>query len=387
MPVSQAAPDLVAICQAYQRFGWAVFPVNGKIPTTRHGCKDASTDQALAKIWYSRYPTRGIALATGKPSGIWVLDIDGPAGEDTLAALEIEHGELPATAEVTTAKGRHLYFRMPEGRDVRNSASQIGEKIDVRGTGGYVVLPPSPHPSGEAYEWARGKKPTKVGIAHAPAWLQEMATAPMQDPETGERFYVPDEIPEGQRDTTIFKLGCSLRAKGLSEEAIYAALLVENRDRCQPPLSDKEIGEKAAQAAKYEAGSPAKYDQTGAYTEQGLRDLTHDGLALDLGDYWKNEAQHVASWGRWLFWDGSLWQHDEQLEHMTRTRAFLRELAAGLPEQMEQAAKRLRNAETVAKVVSLARSNAAQAATVGQWDADTFRLGHPPATQGKKDEP
>jgi hypothetical protein len=62
---------------------------------------------------------------------------------------------------------------------------------------------------------------------------------------------------------------------------------------------------------------------------------------------------------------------------MTRTRAFLREVAGQLPEDLKRQAKKLRSAETVAKVVSLARSNVAQAATVDQWDADPYALGHP----------
>ena len=189
-------PDMVAVCEAYQRYGWSVFPVNGKVPATRNGFKDASTEVRLAHIWYSKYPDRGIALATGAPSGAWVLDIDGPEGEDALSALEVEHGELPATFEALTGKGRHLYFQMPQAGDVRNSASQVGEKIDVRGTGGYVVLPPSPHPSGGTYRWADGRKPGKCDLAPAPPWLLELATSRPWDPKTGERFTVPDEIPE-----------------------------------------------------------------------------------------------------------------------------------------------------------------------------------------------
>jgi putative DNA primase/helicase len=111
--------------------------------------------------------------------------------------------------------------------------------------------------------------------------------------------------------------------------------------------------------------------------EAGARDFTHDGLALDLGDRWKDDARHVAAWGRWMFWNGTVWRDDDRLEHMTRTRAFLRELAAGLPQTMDATARKLRRADTVAKVVGLARSNEAQAASVDQWDADPYAVGHP----------
>jgi putative DNA primase/helicase len=114
--------------------------------------------------------------------------------------------------------------------------------------------------------------------------------------------------------------------------------------------------------------------------EAGKRDLTQDGLALQLGDEWANDARHVAPWNRWLFFDGTTWRLDEKLEHMTRARDFLRGIAVDLPTEDEGARKALRKADTVAKIVSLARSNVAQAASVAQWDADPWVLGTPEGT-------
>ena len=114
-----------------------------------------------------------------------------------------------------------------------------------------------------------------------------------------------------------------------------------------------------------------------ALTENG--DLTHDGLALQLGEEWTG-ARHVAAWGKWLFFDGVAWCFDETLEHMTRARAFLRKLADNLPFDLKSKARTLRQADTVAKVVGLARSNPIQAAGVGQWDADDWLLGTPGGT-------
>lgn len=114
--------------------------------------------------------------------------------------------------------------------------------------------------------------------------------------------------------------------------------------------------------------------------ERGKRDLTQDGLALDLGDRWERDARYVAAWNRWLFFDGSVWKTDDSLEHMTRTRDYLREVANGLGEEYQPLKKTLRKADTVAKVVSMARSNVAQRATVDQWDADPWLLGTPDGT-------
>ena len=115
-------------------------------------------------------------------------------------------------------------------------------------------------------------------------------------------------------------------------------------------------------------------------TESGKRDFTHDGLALELGDRWKSDARYVHIWGRWYFWDGSIWREDNRLDHLTRTRAFLRVQADRLGPKDDALARRLRQADTVAKVAGLARSNRAQAASAGQWDADPWLLGTPTGT-------
>jgi hypothetical protein len=92
-----------------------------------------------------------------------------------LRKLEAEHGALPATVEAITGHGRHLYFKMP-GISVRNSESRIAPKIDVRGSGGYALCPPSLHPSGKRYAWSVD---SAKAFAAAPDWLlARIASAP-----------------------------------------------------------------------------------------------------------------------------------------------------------------------------------------------------------------
>jgi KaiC/GvpD/RAD55 family RecA-like ATPase len=251
---------MLEVAKRYQMSGWPVFPVQGKIPTTTHGVLDASVKGRMAEIWWERFPGRGIGLATGKPSGVWVVDLDGDVGKASFEAIQAQHGELPKTVASRTGRGFHLFWKMPEDGDIRNSASQVAEKVDVRGSGGYVVLPPSPHPDGKTYAWLTGRSPDDIEIATAPTWLIELARQTKVETPSGERITMPDIIPEGGgpfggRDEAMFRIGCSLRAKGLSEDAIFAALMVENRDRCMPPLDETTVRRKAGQAAKYLAGA------------------------------------------------------------------------------------------------------------------------------------
>lgn len=130
-------------------------------------------------------------------------------------------------------------------------------------------------------------------------------------------------------------------------------------------------------------------------------DLSHDCLALDLSKAgFGKDARYVHKWGKWLFWTGSRWKVDERLLHLTTTRDFLRVKAKKLIEWGEKKAqqatsekqadkllkwthdnaKALRQANTVASVESMARSNTDLVATVEQFDSDLMLLGTPGGT-------
>lgn len=152
--------------QTYANAGLAVFPCKtNKSPLTRKGFHDASTDPKKIAEWWTKYPQASIGTPTGNTS--FVLDVDLPDGPTSLAALERIHGRLPDTLDQRTGgNGRHLFFSMPQGHEIRNSASKIGKGLDIRGIGGYVILPPSSHESGGTYSWTTFAQP-----AQAPEWL------------------------------------------------------------------------------------------------------------------------------------------------------------------------------------------------------------------------
>lgn len=144
-----------------QELGWPVFPCQrrGKAPLIRqasggNGCRGATTHAEQVHQWWKDSPEANIGVATGLMHGLFVIDVDGPAGE---AALE-KFGELPQTPQVRTRKGRHLYFAGAP-RALGCSARRLGEQIDTRGNGGYVIAPPSVHPDGSKYAWIAGLNP------------------------------------------------------------------------------------------------------------------------------------------------------------------------------------------------------------------------------------
>lgn len=174
---SQQASESLAAALAYAKRGWMVFPLKPgeKTPLTPNGFKDATTNENIIVRWWDRWPDANIGIATGPESGIWVLDIDAPDGDKSLGALESELATLPRTLEqVTGGGGKQLFFRWP-AREIRNRQG-LRPGIDVRGNGGYVVVPPSLHPCGKRYEWDGGKGDIEPAEA-PPEWLEFIAPA------------------------------------------------------------------------------------------------------------------------------------------------------------------------------------------------------------------
>ena len=150
-----------------------LFPIgpDGKCSCSRGDCEDAGKHPQIfgwkTHTGHTPVPGVGYGIATGSASGVFVVDLDG---DDAVAHWKTL-GTTPPTFTVRTGReelGLHLYFKLPAGLDVRNSAGRkFGHpKIDIRGEGGYVVGPTSPHASGKAYTILDKSPP-----ADAPEWL------------------------------------------------------------------------------------------------------------------------------------------------------------------------------------------------------------------------
>lgn len=150
----------------------------GKHPATGAGGLNLATKdiEKLKELWNAR-PHLNVGIATGETSGVFVIDIDGPQGEKDLEYLEKTHGKLPDTLQQKTGKGRHLFFKHPHQK-IKTRTKVIGDKIDVRGDGGYVAGPGSNHISGNRYEWVN----PLVDILPAPQWLIDIVTKDKEIP-------------------------------------------------------------------------------------------------------------------------------------------------------------------------------------------------------------
>lgn len=209
-----------------------------------HGFYSATRDHDRIREMFRAVPGGMLAVRTGAPSGVVVVDIDPGSGGDLLPL--IERGLTPPTAYVRTGSGgMHLYYRHP-GVPVPCSQSRIGQGIDVRGDLGYAVAPPSVHPrSGRSYVWVRREPieemPAALVAACLPPAAPVMGTTDTRPTATrvAEGISFPDRLlaalvdavrraPEGRRRTTLYGsargVARMVSAGAISASDAYAAL-------------------------------------------------------------------------------------------------------------------------------------------------------------------
>lgn len=220
--------------------------------TLEHGWKDATRDETIIRRWWACWPRSNVAIATG-PSGLVVLDPDA----DGLAAWEdlCRAYSIPETLSARTGGGgKHVYFRAPSDRELGNSPGRLPAGIDVRGAGGYVIAPPSVHATGARYQWIDPRAP----IQTLPAILVRLlrpapwAARPPAAAASG-------TIHQHERNCTLTSLGGIMRRGGMTALEIEAALLAVNRDRCQPPLDEREVSRIAHSVARYAPAPRPRY--------------------------------------------------------------------------------------------------------------------------------
>jgi Virulence-associated protein E-like domain/Bifunctional DNA primase/polymerase, N-terminal/Primase C terminal 1 (PriCT-1) len=232
-----------------------IFPVvpETKIPYTEHGFKDASSDTSVQKKWKKVYPKCLWGYPTG--DGVFVVDVDAKNdGIKHWKELTDQYG-CPNTFTVQTQHGGyHYYFSMPSGAVVKNDQDgYFAEGIDLRGIGGYVVIPPS-----KGY-----KVVNDVDVAYPPQWVIDRA---VKKNVVGYRsgFSLPDVIKDGQRNGTLFRYGRHLKGKGESDEGTRQKMIRANMERCSIPLSDDELDKIIESVLRYGTGNVNSRNQTPA---------------------------------------------------------------------------------------------------------------------------
>lgn len=188
------------------------------------------SEDEIIRSW-RKWPSANIAIVTGLVSGIVVLDVDGPQGEETLAKCP----PLPPTWTARTGNGYHYYFAYIDGA---RTFTRGLPGIDGRGDGGCIVAPPSLHANGRRYEWTVA--PWDCDLTPPPPWVRELfLSTPTPGSDAGYRHAAA--LREGHRNDRIYRLTRSIRAHRFPPHVAREIAALVNERCCKPPLSTSEI--------------------------------------------------------------------------------------------------------------------------------------------------
>lgn len=206
--VRNIRPETVAeFALAYVALGWQVIPIwpirddgrcacgnpdcdrAGKHVALKNGVKDASSDPEVVRQWFVDEPKYGIAIVTGKTSGISGLDIDmkdGKAGDLALNNLRGSEAMPSAPQVMTPTGGFHFYFKYNPAVKTAKEPFGPGTAIDTRNDNGYLIAPPSIHAAGGKYSWA--DETWRKDLPDWPEWLKKPDDPKAEKKKAKERF-------------------------------------------------------------------------------------------------------------------------------------------------------------------------------------------------------
>ena len=237
----------------------------GKHPYGAGWQRAGTTDPDNIIAFFTRRPNSNYAMLSGSASGVVWFDLDRQE------LMEDPRFDVPTWRQKTGRGTRHIGFRIPEGVTIQNSTCTAGiVGLDTRGEGGCVIGAGSKHSSGNRYEWESGFEPWAVVLADLPDELLLLALKggskerKPKAPRSGEGaatyrpggYYLPDSIPEGERNTTLISLAGGWQKMGLPDATIWD-LLNQANGRCVPsPLPEREIEGLYRQAINFDKGIP-----------------------------------------------------------------------------------------------------------------------------------
>lgn len=232
--------SLLPNLKLYSDNGFSLVPVSGKLPQLKNWPNSKIKDLDTF-ISHSNGFTTGAAFLCGSDNGVYCLDVDPRnGGAESLKRFEEEFGPLPETVTVETGGGGlHYYFHHDQTLSKSQSAMP---GMDLQGFSSLAVIAGSKHESSRVYKFREGCALGEVKIAPMPRSLLGLFESPLNKSNAND-FVIDDEreIPEGQRDEALFRIGLNFLNQGLDPKKLQQVLLAANRERAKPPLSEKQI--------------------------------------------------------------------------------------------------------------------------------------------------
>jgi len=327
--MNNKSPKELAI-DIVNQFGFPVFPCKqNKSPLTPHGFKDATTDLDIIEKHWNRHPNALIGVPTGAVSGLFVIDIDNgnrKTGEETFKKLGYTDPETIQTN--TQSGGRHLIFKYDSSIPQQSKPNALGQFIDTRGDGGYVIWAGS-----NGYSYRNGFDPSLQKIAPIPENIKLDLI--------GKKPF----IPEGQRNETIFKECISLVNNGASDKTIKDAAFQLNQ-YCTSPLHSRELEQISNSAIKYR-----KNNFLESNTSNSLLPLTDLGNGKRFARKNSTKALFCIEHNSWYAFEQGRWSKDTMAVNKMaeNTTKEIKEEAIQSFEFMDQIKKWAKTSENISR--------------------------------------
>lgn len=214
----------------YIALGWSIIPVSskGKEPLIPWGeFQQRCANHTELETWFTKWPNMNLGVVTGAISHLVVVDADGSEGLKSLV-----QGRLTSSVIALTGKGKQVFYKWTE--PVGNSVKKLAPGVDIRGDGGFVVVPPSIHSNGKIYRW---EKFIPAHLTIMPKLLPEpeVPIGKNKDLKYSEKpnswiAEALEAMKNGNRDNTLFTICSRLRDDGYSEKDAFV-LLSPHADR------------------------------------------------------------------------------------------------------------------------------------------------------------
>jgi putative DNA primase/helicase len=348
LPVWWIKPDGTCGCGDLQCSQVGKHPLTDKKLALLHGLKDATDNvEALRAIW-TTHPQANVGGATGTISDWDVLDIDNKLGGfDSWQALQELHGGISPAIPTTRTPGggRHYFFPHIDG--ISNARGSLPPGIDIRGSGGYVILPPSIGNSGLQYTWLTPI--SDVDRVGWPLWLLELIRTgngkSAADSMLGAVDSLPPIIGEGMRNILLTSLAGSYRRRGQTSEEMFPSLWQTNLNRCLPPLSQEEVRRIIGHVMRYQPPEEEMFEATDIGNVEKFLKMFGDRL------------RYCQPMRKWFHWTGTRWSVDSS-GYLMRCAKLLVYTMHAESEAIEDVERRSRYRQHIRRSASLTRMNA-----------------------------
>lgn len=287
--------DTIAIVNEYVDSGWSVLPVKPEekrpyMTNWLQYTKTRATKQTVNN-WFSNLAGAGVGVVTGRVSNMVVLDIES----DCPYPIEDLLKRYPTQMYSRTGSGGyHLFYQYPT--NVPRVANRVGifERADLRADGGFIVLPPTVHPSGGRYEWIKRGAPGTFPVA-----LLDLRSQPKVQDE-GWITEALRGVSEGGRNDTCARLAGYFFKKGINHD-IVESLLLEWNERNDPPMPVHEVRTTIKSIERSHANIKTQFtslefedDSVTQREEEAKQESTFD--VMRMTDYVKGYGGAGVSW-------------------------------------------------------------------------------------------